>query len=412
MIPTCSPALHLAYCQNIHPGETWEEHLLALSDKAVAVKTALHSGGLLAPEAPFGLGLRLSAHAARELQAEDAIKQGSALFKAAHLYPFSINGFPFGKFHKGPVKENVYAPDWRATERLQYTIDLANALAAWLPEGGSGSISTVPGSYAAWIKNKEDALQMARTLGAAAAHLATLERSTGSLVHLGLEPEPDCFLETTPQTLDFFRNTLPQGALPVLQTTLGVGPADALELLHRHLGVCFDTCHVALQFEDPATALRAYRDAGILISKIQISAALRTKATPEACAALSSFQEPTYLHQVKARRDDGAILSCPDLPAALAALPSATALDELRVHFHVPLFIAPTAPLASTADTLDSAFWELVRSGVCPHLEIETYTFDVLPPEVHPGDIIRSIVEEYRWVLNHLAGGQTGSESL
>ena len=412
MNPTCSPALHLAYCQNIHPGETWEEHFLALSEKAVAVKIALHSDGLLAPDAPFGLGLRLSAYAAKELQAEASTQQGSALFEAARLYPFSINGFPFGKFHKGPVKENVYAPDWRSADRLQYTMDLANALASWLPAGGVGSISTVPGSYATWIKEKEDALQMARTLGHAVVHLATLERTTGRLVHLGLEPEPDCFLETTPQTLEFFHNTLPEGALPILKTALGVNQTAALELLHRHLGVCFDTCHVALQFEEPATALRAYRDAGIRISKIQLSAALRTKASPEAITALASFQEPTYLHQVKARRENGEILSWPDLPAALAELPSTADLDELRVHFHVPLFIAPNAPLASTADTLTPAFWELVRSGICPHLEIETYTFDVLPPEVHPGDIIRSIAEEYRWVLNHLADASNGSESL
>jgi len=413
MNPTCSPALHLAYCQNIHPGETWEQHFLALSEKAVAVKAALQSDGLLAPEAPFGLGLRLSAYAAKELQAEASIQQGNTLFKAAGLYPFSINGFPFGKFHQGPVKENVYAPDWRSADRLQYTTDLANALAAWLPVGGSGSISTVPGSYAAWIKDKEDALQMARTLGHAVAHLASLERTTGRHVHLGLEPEPDCFLETTLQTLEFFQNTLPEGALPILKATLGVNQITALELLHRHLGVCFDTCHVALQFEEPADALRAYRDAGILISKIQLSAALRTKASQEAIVALAAFQEPTYLHQVKARNEDGAILSWPDLPAALAELPStAAALNELRVHFHVPLFIEPTTPLASTADTLTPEFWELVRSGICPHLEIETYTFDVLPPEVHPGDIIRSIAEEYRWVLKHLADENAGSESL
>ena len=220
-----------------------------------------------------------------------------------------------------------------------------------------------------------------------------------------MEPEPDCFLETTPQTLDFFQGALPEGALPVIENTLGASPSEAEALLRRHLGVCFDTCHVALQFEDPATALRAYRAAGILVSKIQLSAALRTEATPEARSGLAQFQEPTYLHQVKARRADGSLASWPDLPQALEALSSPAALEvleELRVHFHVPLFISPNAPLASTANTLDDAFWEEVRSGICTHLEIETYTFDVLPPEVHPGAIIPSIVEEYRWVLNKL----------
>ncbi|MEI7773400.1 MAG: metabolite traffic protein EboE, partial [Verrucomicrobiota bacterium] len=280
------------------------------------------------------------------------------------------------------------------------------------PRGSAGSISTVPGSYAPWIHNKEAESEMAKMLGTAVCHLARLERETDRRIHLGLEPEPDCFLETTAQTIAFFQGALPEGALPVIKKTLGTSLEQAEALLRRHLGVCFDTCHVALQFEEPATALRAYRDAGIRISKIQLSAALRTKASPEAITALASFQEPTYLHQVKARRENGEILSWPDLPAALAELPSTADLDELRVHFHVPLFIAPNAPLASTADTLTPAFWELVRSGICPHLEIETYTFDVLPPEVHPGDIIRSIAEEYRWVLNHLADASNGSESL
>ena len=409
MNPSRYPQLHLAYCQNIHPGETWREHLGALQEKATRVRTALHSAGLLSEGAPFGLGLRLSAHAAAELQTEACLNQGRVLFDSESLYPFSINGFPYGKFHRGPVKQNVYAPDWRSTERLEYTVHLANALAAWLPEGSSGSISTVPGSYAAWIQNRQAESEIAAMLGTAVCHLARLEHETDRLIHLGLEPEPDCFLETTPQTIAFFRGTLREGALPVIEKTLGTSREQAEALLKRHLGVCFDTCHVALQFEDPATALRAYRDAGILISKIQLSAALQTKATADACKALAQFQEPTYLHQVKARHTDGTLGTWPDLPDAIEALSLPNALstvDELRVHFHVPLFISPNAPLASTASTLDDAFWGVVGSGICEHLEIETYTFDVLPPDVHPGDIIQSIVEEYRWVLHKLNNAQ------
>ncbi|MEI6873095.1 MAG: metabolite traffic protein EboE, partial [Verrucomicrobiota bacterium] len=367
MNPSRYPQLHLAYCQNIHPGETWHEHLGALQEKATGVRTALNSAGLLPYGAPFGLGLRLSAHAAAELQAEPNLNQGRVLFESETLYPFSINGFPYGKFHRGPVKQNVYAPDWRSTERLEYTVNLANALAAWLPRGSAGSISTVPGSYAAWIHNKEAESEMAKMLGTAVCHLARLERETDRLIHLGLEPEPDCFLETTAQTIAFFQGTLPEGALPVIKKTLGTSLEQAEALLRRHLGVCFDTCHVALQFEDPATALCAYRDAGILISKIQISAALRTKATPDACKALAQFQEPTYLHQVKALRTNGTLATWPDLPNAIEALslPAAlNALEELRVHFHVPLFVSPKAPLASTANTLEDAFWSEVRSGI------------------------------------------------
>lgn len=391
-----NPLLHLTYCQNIHPGESWEENRAALSQKAVAVKKALQAEG------PFGLGLRLGATAAADLAAPGPLSEGAALFAAENMYPFSINGFPYGRFHKGPVKENVYAPDWRTPERVAYTVRLAEILAAWLPAGTEGSISTVPGSFAPWIQNRGDELCMARNLGSVAVRLAQIEAETGQRIHLGLEPEPDCFLETTDQTLAFFSDALPAGAVPVLREQLQVGPEKALELLHRHVGVCFDTCHVALQYEDLSASLRAYRSAGVLLSKIQLSAALRSPATPEAIEALQAFREPTYLHQIKARGPLGLRKAWTDLPAGLAALPSETGLEELRVHFHVPLFVAPQAPLASTADALDAAFWKELLAGACPHLEIETYTFDVLPPEVHPGDIVESIAAEYRWVLRQL----------
>ena len=399
------PHLHLTYCQNIHPGETWAEHYAALADKASAVQRAL--GGIH----PFGIGLRIAATAASELLAPETREQGRALFARQHMYPFTINGFPYGQFHRGPVKENVYAPDWRTPERLEYTLQLADLLADWLPEGLEGSISTVPGSFARWISSKEHEHTIARQLGFAAAALHRLEHKTGRRIHLGLEPEPDCFLETTPQTLFFFQETLPAAAVPVLQSELGVGTEAAREILRTHVGVCFDTCHVALQFEHPADSLRAYRDAGILISKIQISAALRAPAHEGALEALRAFREPVYLHQLKARTSSGTIRAWSDLPEALEALealeafPSEKNLEEVRVHFHVPLFVRPRAPLASTADTLDAAFWQELKRGVCPHLEIETYTFDVLPPEVHPGNLVESIAQEYHWVLAHLNGG-------
>jgi len=388
-----SPSIHLAYCQNIHPGETWQDHYAALRDKAVAVKKALGADG------PIGLGLRISAHAARELKDPALIQQGQELFSQQQLYPFSINGFPFGKFHKGPVKENVYAPDWRSPERLEYTTQLAHTLAQWLPEGQDGSISTVPGSFAPWIQTDADRIAMATVLGSAAAEMAKLERQTGKYIHLGLEPEPDCFLETTQQTLNFFAQTLPAGAIPEIRRQLSVSDSDAERLLRRHIGVCFDTCHVALQYEDLATSLLAYQQAGILISKIQLSAALRAPGGAPTYEALQAFAEPTYLHQVKARSRTGERIAWSDLPLALTEMRKHSDIEELRVHFHVPLFVAPKAPLESTSNALDQAFWGLVRTGISSHLEIETYTFDVLPPEVHPGDIIQSIVSEYRWVL-------------
>jgi hypothetical protein len=394
------PELHLTYCQNIHPAETWAAHADALQHKALAVKNALGVSG------PFGLGLRLGANAAQELEAPRLRAEGEALFQALGFYPFSVNGFPYGRFHQGPVKEQVYAPDWRTPERLEYTLRIARTLASWLPQHQDGSISTVPGSFAPWIQSEADRLLIASNLGRAAAALAQIEKETGRYVHLGLEPEPDCFLETTPQTLDFFAHTLPKGALPVLQTELQVSPGEAERLLRRHIGVCFDTCHVALQFENLHDSLRAYQNAGVLLSKIQLSAALQAPLTPKTLEALRRFSEPTYLHQLKARDANGQIHAWSDLPQALHTLETAppdASIQEVRVHFHVPLFLAPQAPLQSTASALDAPFWNALKEGACSHLEIETYTFDVLPAEVHPGDIVRSIESEYRWVLERLS---------
>lgn len=395
LLQTPSP-VHLSYCQNIHPGESWGENLQSLREKALRVRD------LIAPRGAFGLGLRLGSQAAEELGSAEAREEGRSLLETHNLYPFTVNGFPFGRFHRGPVKEQVYAPDWRSPRRADYTCALADILAGWIPESAEASISTVPGSYAAWIQGESDVQLMAEYLGKTAVHLAKIERDQGKTIHLGLEPEPDCFLETTTQTVDFFQNALPQNAVPVISGALQVSAARAGEILRRHVGVCFDTCHIALQYEDLADSLETLEKEGIKISKIQLSAALKTPATPEGIGALGQFSEPTYLHQVKARRAHAAPVAWKDLPDALREAPSHTGLEELRVHFHVPLFFAPKAPLESTRDALDTRFWNKVRRGVSPHVEIETYTFDVLPPEVHPGNVVESIAAEYRWVLEQM----------
>lgn len=397
MIVQHRPPLHLTYCLNIHPGESWAENFAAIREKVTAVKARV------APGEWFGLGLRIAHQAAEELTASaDLRAEALALFHEHQLYPFSINGFPYGRFHAGPVKENVYAPDWRTPERLQYTMQLADLLAGWLPEGIDGSISTVPGSFKPWITTEADTEKMVDYLAAVVAHLVALREDTGREIHLGLEPEPDCFLETTDETIAFFEDTLFTAGAAEVARLLKCYRSDAEAMVRRHLGVCLDTCHVALQFEDPVASLRAYRDAGIRISKVQLSAALQAPATAETCAALAPFAEPVYLHQVKGRAESGAQFAWFDLPTALEEIPGFTDLDEVRVHFHVPLFFTGNGPIGSTAGTLTPEFFQELRAGACPHLEIETYTFDVLPPEVHPGDIVESIAREYAWVLGRL----------
>lgn len=397
MIVQHRPPLHLTYCLNIHPGESWADNLIALRDKTVAVKRRV------APEAWFGAGLRIAHQAAEELTASpDARAEALDFFTANQIYPYSINGFPYGRFHAGPVKENVYAPDWRSPERLHYTLQLADLLAGWLPEGVDGSISTVPCSFKPWITNQAEVLAVAENLAAAVAYLSALHEDTGREIHLGLEPEPDCYLETTAETIAFFKDVLFTASVAEVARLLKIYRSDAETLVRRHLGVCFDTCHVALQYEDPTESLRAYQAEGIRISKIQLSAALRAASNPESWAALRAFAEPVYLHQVKGRAASGAKFAWYDLPMALDELPSFPDVEELRVHFHVPLFFTGSGPLQSTVNTLTPDFFHELRGGICSHLEIETYTFDVLPADVHPGDVVKSIAREYSWVLEKI----------
>ncbi|MGB8169045.1 MAG: metabolite traffic protein EboE [Chthoniobacteraceae bacterium] len=397
MILQHQPPLHLTYCLNIHPGESWAENFAAIREKAVAVKHAI------APNEWFGLGLRLAHQAASELAASPELRaEALDFFNANQLYPFTVNGFPYGRFHAGPVKEDVYAPDWRSQERLEYTFQIADILSGWLPDQVDGSISTVPGSFKPWISTDEDVLAMAKNLAATVAYLAALRDDTGKEIHLGLEPEPDCYLETTEETIRFFEEVMLVDGADEVGRLLGCGPEQAEKLVRRHIGVCLDTCHVAMQFENLLDSYRAYVNAGIRISKVQLSAALTAHSPPRGTDALKPFVEPVYLHQVKARGTEGAQYSWYDLPDALAEIPNFPDIQEINVHFHVPLFFNMGGVLRSTVDSLTPEFFQELRRGSTSHLEIETYTLDVIPPELHPGDVVRSVAREYAWVMEKL----------
>ncbi len=397
MILQHRPPLHLTYCLNVHPGESWTENFAAIREKALAIKQRV------APDQWFGLGLRLSQHAAARLAGDPAlIDEARAFFSENQLYPFSINGFPYGRFHAGAVKEQVYAPDWRSPERRDYTMQLADVFVNFLPPQVDGSISTVPGSFKPWIETDADRTLIAKNLAVVVAYLAAIRDDTGQEIHLGLEPEPDCFLERTDETIAFFENFLLTTGVNEVASLLRCERPHAEEVLRRHLGVCFDTCHVALQYEDPFESLKAYRAAGIRISKVQLSAALSGPNTPATWEALKRFIEPVYLHQVKALLPERAIASWFDLPVACEEGPAIKEIEEVRVHFHVPLFASNFGALGSTVGTLDQRFFQALRKGATSHVEIETYTFDVLPAEFSSGDVVKSVAREYSWALQEL----------
>jgi sugar phosphate isomerase/epimerase len=381
----------LTYCLNVHPGETWDENLATLRTTVLAVRD------LASPGRPFPLGIRLSAAAATTLNSQARITELAAFLQSENLHILTVNAFPYGRFHGGPVKENVYAPDWLTTQRRGYTNQVATLLAALIPTGAAASISTVPCSWKAWINSPSDLPLMLENLTDTVAHCALIETHHDREITIALEPEPGCLLETTPETVAFFNQFLFTEGATMLAAKLRSSHATAAGLIRRHLGVCLDTCHCALQFEDPAESLRRYESEGIRVPKIQISSALSTDNSPKAVEALRRFDEPVYLHQVKARLPSGEILSWTDLPAALEALPS-IGPAEVRVHFHVPLHFTSYGPLHSTAPQLTPAFLTRISRMQQTHLEIETYTWDVLPPSLRSTTIEQSIAAEFRWL--------------
>lgn len=382
-----SDGRQFSYCLNVHKGESLEEAVWAIGQHVPHIRRNL------CPDAPFGLGLRLSRHASDELKLPDALPRFRDLLAEQNLYAFTVNGFPYGAFHQTRVKENVYLPDWTHPDRLEYTLDLFDHLAALLPRGLEGSVSTAPLGYkrrpgaprvaTADEKREPPTSNFIENLTAVARRLARLESETGKFMHLGLEPEPDCILETTGETIAFFEELFRRSDLDET-------------LLRRHLGVCFDTCHVAMRFEDPAESLRRYRAAGVRISKTQISAALECAAdTP--IDRLRPFDDGVYLHQVKS--STGA--ARPDLPDWLDA-PDPKA-GTIRIHAHVPLHWPGDDELRSTRHTLAPDFWRELEESGCPHLEVETYTFDVLPEDLRQGrNVDEDMVQECRWALEQL----------
>ena len=390
---------HLTYCTNIHPGEEWSEVFANLKQYIPVLKTKV------SPNQPFGIGLRCSDVAARELSQPNTLAQFRDWLSEQDLYVFTLNGFPYGGFHRQVVKDQVYAPDWSKQERLDYTLRLTSILADLLPSGMDGSISTLPLSYKPWFK--ENQLQ-ASVIESASIHLAQvaaemvrIRQKTGLLLHLGLEPEPDGLIENAAEVVDYFKSYLLPIGGDYLASDLGISRSTAESYLLEHIRICYDTCHFALEYEEPGKVFEQFKSAGIQISKIQISAALQVNIPEDVEARrliaerLRPFAESTYLHQVIERDRLNNLNHYPDLETALPNLEHTTS-TLWRIHFHVPIFIHDYQLFQSTQDDIVTVL-DLLRTNACNHLEIETYTWDVLP-EGMKLDLLSSLKREYDWV--------------
>lgn len=370
---------HLAYCTNIHPAESWAETFGAISTHTLRVRDLVAGNG----EA-FAIGLRLSARAARELLAGDQLQRFKEWLARENTYVFTINGFPYGDFHGTRVKEKVYQPDWSDPARIEYTKELFTIVSELVPAGIDGSVSTLPGSFKAF---KADERLIRKNLIGMAEFIDALSEVSGRDLHLGLEPEPLGHFENTEETLRFFDRLLED--------------ADDHEQIKRRIGINYDCCHFALEYEDSRSSLAVLRAEGLRISKIHLSAALALDPREDgATEAIRSFDEPTYLHQVIERHPDGRLSRHTDLPDGLAAHAAGSDAEQWRIHFHIPLDRDPDPPLRSTRIQAE----ETLRicsddPAICSHFEIETYTWSVFPESMQR-PVEDQIAAEYRWVLD------------
>lgn len=375
----------LMYCSNIHAGESWDEVRRALDGALPAIRNSLAATG------PFAIGLRLSARAAEELQQPATLNAFLAFLRDGDYYVPTINGFPYGAFHGERVKERVYLPDWRERARVEYSNRLATILATLQSDRDRdrGSVSTVPGAFKGHLRSDDDGAAIALSILDHAKHLVALRQQTGVTIALAIEPEPACFIETSAEAIGFFDRYLFNERLA---RQCGVTVDD----VRTHVGVCFDACHMAVEFEDHEAALEAFDLAGIRVPKFQISSALLV--TDDAGRkALQRFAEDTYLHQVVSRSHES-LTRYVDLPDALAHGQG----SEWRVHFHVPVFLRSLGELETTQPDLERVL-DLVKTRTdAPCLEVETYTWDVLPAEHRTTTISEAIARELAWTRDQL----------
>ena len=383
------PGLHLAYCTNVHPGEDWAQTFDSLNRHTLQVKARVQ------PQGQYAIGLRLSDRASRELSDPQTLLKFQRWLAKNDCYIFTINGFPFGQFHGTRVKEKVYLPDWRSQERLDYTTRLFDLLDQLAPAGMEGSVSTLPGSFKDFIETPEQSRTIRNHVWRCVEHLAKLSERSGRRLHLGLEPEPFGLFENSDETIQFFHQLRDEH------------PHDPR--LNKHLGVNYDTCHFAIEFEEPAAAISKFQRNEIPLSKIHLSNALKVLPHPASLQSLAAFADDVYLHQVIIRHADGALTRFRDLAPALESpfARSPKPGDEWRIHFHVPLHCELDEGFGTTSDhTLGLLKILQAQPKLCTHLEMETYTWAVLPEKLRSRDVTDQIVAEYDWALRQL--GESG----
>jgi len=390
---------HLTYSTLVHPGDDWEQMWESLTTYVPKVKARI------AHNQRFGVSLRLSANSAQTLVRSAAERAKLKKFLGDNdMYLYTVNAFPYGAFKGTVVKEQVYEPDWRSEERTRYTMNVAEVLADVCPADVAPSIQSAPLGFKPRVTGDDVIASYTDHVLRVAAHLVELEARSGRTVTLALEPEPYCFLETTDETVDYFTRHLYSGAAAEALARLAHIPiSEAHVALRRHVGVVFDICHQAVEFENIAESLQKLVDAGIPIFKLQEAAALHMpQVTQSIVDTLKRYAKTIYLTQTVEKKN-GKLTRFLNLEDAFAAWEKDPGPREWRTHFHVPVFLDDLGPFRTTRFAIEDALRFHKVKPLSRQLEIETYTWDVLPDNLKTGDIVDYVCRELDWVRGQLS---------
>jgi hypothetical protein len=389
---------HLTYSTLVHASDNWDQLWASVQRYLPAVKARM------APHEKFGVCLRTSAPSAALLAAEPAKRATLKQFFADQdLYLYTANAFVYGVFKRQVIKEEVYEPDWRTPERREYTKQVADLLAELAPEGINPSIQSAPLGFKPRVTGEDVVEAYTANVIDVVKHLVELEKKTGKVVTLGLEPEPRCYLETTDETIAYFKNHLfsPQTAERLAKAT-GLHAADAAAAMKKHMGVVFDIGHQAVGFEDIPASLQKLVAHGVPIVKLQEAAAVyMPDVTQKTVDALQSFAKTIYLSQT-CQKKDGKVTWFLNLEDAFEAWQKDPGPREWRTHFHIPVFLDDLGAFGTTRFALEQALAVHKQTPLSTHLEIETYTWDVLPSHLKTGDIVEYVCRELDWVKGQL----------
>ncbi len=389
---------HLTYSTLVHPADNWEQLWASLNTYLPKVKARF------AGNKSFGVCIRLSASSAETLANSPAEREKLKKFLGDNdMYIYTANAFVYGHFKGAAVKEQVYEPDWRSEERTQYTINVANVLADVCPAGIAPSIQSAPLGFKGRVTGDDVVAAYTNNVLRVVAHLMALESKTGRTVQLALEPEPFCFLETTDETVDYFTKHLYSGAsVEKLAKLAHVPISEANEALRRHLGIVYDICHQAVEYENITELLQKLVDAGIPVFKLQEAAALHMpEVTQPVVDTLKRYAKTIYLTQTMEKKN-GKLTRYLNVDDAIAAFEKDPGPREWRTHIHVPVFLDDLGQFRTTRFAIEDALKFHKQKPLSRHLEVETYTWDMLPDSLKSADIVDYIYRELDWVRSQL----------